>query len=77
MKLIFPNGERAPIVLEEGVARVGSSAESTIVVAAPGASLLMSSVMMTLPSGVICGFTLSDRLALRNDTLVAPEDVAC
>ena len=40
MKLIFPNGERAPIVLEEGVARVGSSAESTIVVAAPGVAAL-------------------------------------
>ena len=36
MKLIFPNGERAPIVLEEGVARVGSSADATIVVKAPG-----------------------------------------
>ena len=32
---------------------------------------------MTLPSGVICGFTLSARLALRNDTAVAPEEVAC
>ncbi|HEY6985778.1 MAG TPA: FHA domain-containing protein [Rhodanobacteraceae bacterium] len=36
MKLIFPNGEHAPIVLEEGVARVGSSADSTIVVTGPG-----------------------------------------
>ena len=33
--------------------------------------------MMTLPSGVICGFTFSDRFALRNDTLVAPLEVAC
>src|SRR6266478_7713689 len=30
-----------------------------------------------LPSGVICGFTLSARLALRKDTEVAPEEVAC
>src|SRR5262245_42161169 len=37
----------------------------------------MSRVMMMLPSGVICGFTLSDRLALRNDIAVAPLDVAC
>src|SRR6185295_6626762 len=44
---------------------------------APGASLFTSSVMMMLPSGVICGLTFSDRLALRNDTDVAPEDVAC
>src|SRR6266850_568442 len=45
-------------------------------VAAPGASLLTSSVMEMLPSGVICGFTLSARLALRNETAVAPEEVA-
>ena len=32
---------------------------------------------MTLPSGVICGFTLSARLALRKLTDVAPEEVAC
>ena len=31
---------------------------------------------MTLPSGVICGVTSSFRLALRNDTAVAPLDVA-
>src|SRR2546426_7675934 len=43
-------------------------------VVAPGWSLLTSSVMMMLPSGVICGFTLRARLALRNDTEVAPEE---
>jgi pSer/pThr/pTyr-binding forkhead associated (FHA) protein len=31
MKLIFPNGEHAPIALDEGVARVGSAADCTIV----------------------------------------------
>jgi hypothetical protein len=47
------------------------------VVVAPGESLLTSSVMMTLPSGVICGFTFRARLALRNDTDVAPDELAC
>jgi hypothetical protein len=42
-----------------------------------GVSLLTSSFIVTLPSGVICGFTFSDRLALRKETLVAPELVAC
>jgi hypothetical protein len=46
-------------------------------VVAPGESLFTSSVMMTLPSGVICGFTLSARVALRNDTAVAPDELAC
>ena len=31
MKLIFPNGEHTPIALEEGVARVGSAADCSIV----------------------------------------------
>ena len=33
--------------------------------------------MMTLPSGVICGLTRSESVALRNATLVAPLEVAC
>jgi pSer/pThr/pTyr-binding forkhead associated (FHA) protein len=36
MKLIFPNGEHAPITLEEGVMRVGTAADCAIVLAAPG-----------------------------------------
>lgn len=36
MKLIFPNGEHAPVALEEGVARVGSAADCLIVLTAPG-----------------------------------------
>ena len=36
MKLIFPNGEHATATLEEGVARVGSASDCTIVLAAPG-----------------------------------------
>lgn len=36
MKLIFPNGEHTPIALEEGVARVGSAADCSIVLTAPG-----------------------------------------
>jgi pSer/pThr/pTyr-binding forkhead associated (FHA) protein len=36
MKLIFPNGEHATATLEEGVARVGTASDCTIVLAAPG-----------------------------------------
>jgi pSer/pThr/pTyr-binding forkhead associated (FHA) protein len=36
MKLIFPNGEHAPIALDEGVARVGSAADCTIVLNGAG-----------------------------------------
>jgi pSer/pThr/pTyr-binding forkhead associated (FHA) protein len=36
MKLIFPNGEHAPIALDEGVARVGSAADCTIVLNVAG-----------------------------------------
>jgi len=36
MKLIFPNGEHAPIALDEGVARVGSAADCTIVLTVAG-----------------------------------------
>jgi pSer/pThr/pTyr-binding forkhead associated (FHA) protein len=36
MKLIFPNGEHAPVALDEGVARVGSAADCTIVLSAAG-----------------------------------------
>ena len=44
-------------------------------VSCPTASRLMSTSRITLPSGVICGVTSSRRLALRNDTAVAPLDV--
>jgi pSer/pThr/pTyr-binding forkhead associated (FHA) protein len=36
MKLIFPNGEHEPIALEEGLMRIGSAADSTIVLTAAG-----------------------------------------
>ncbi|HJT99501.1 MAG TPA: FHA domain-containing protein [Rhodanobacteraceae bacterium] len=36
MKLIFPNGEHAPIALGEGVARVGAAADCKIVLAVAG-----------------------------------------
>ena len=46
-------------------------------VSSPRESLFTSRLSITRPSGVICGLTRSARLALRNDTLVAPELVAC
>jgi pSer/pThr/pTyr-binding forkhead associated (FHA) protein len=36
MKLIFPNGEHAPIALDEGVTRVGSAADCTLVLNVAG-----------------------------------------
>ncbi|HVT32372.1 MAG TPA: FHA domain-containing protein [Rhodanobacteraceae bacterium] len=36
MKLIFPNGEHEPIALEEGVMRVGSAVDCTVVLTAAG-----------------------------------------
>jgi len=36
MKLIFPNGEHTPIALEEGVARVGTAADCSIVLNVAG-----------------------------------------
>jgi len=36
MKLVFPNGEHAPVILAQGVTRLGSDPESTIVLARPG-----------------------------------------
>ncbi|HEV7489749.1 MAG TPA: FHA domain-containing protein, partial [Rhodanobacteraceae bacterium] len=36
MKLIFPNGEHAPVALDEGVTRVGSAADCSLVLTAPG-----------------------------------------
>jgi pSer/pThr/pTyr-binding forkhead associated (FHA) protein len=36
MKLIFPNGEHGPVALEEGVMRVGSAVDCTIVLTAAG-----------------------------------------
>ena len=36
MKLIFPNGEHAPVTLDEGIARVGAAADGTIVLTVPG-----------------------------------------
>jgi len=36
MKLIFPNGEHAPVTLDEGVMRVGSAADSTLVLNVAG-----------------------------------------
>ena len=36
MKLIFPNGEHAPAMPEEGVARVGTASDCAIVLSAPG-----------------------------------------
>jgi len=36
MKLVFPNGEHAPVILAMGVTRLGSDPDSTIVLARPG-----------------------------------------
>ena len=36
MKLIFANGEHAPVALDEGVMRVGSDADCALVLAMPG-----------------------------------------
>lgn len=36
MKLVFPNGEHAPVILTQGVTRLGSDPESTIVLNRPG-----------------------------------------
>jgi pSer/pThr/pTyr-binding forkhead associated (FHA) protein len=36
MKLIFPNGEHAPVVLDEGITRVGSAPDSTLVLNVAG-----------------------------------------
>jgi len=36
MKLIFPNGEHAPVALDDGVMRVGSAADSTLVLNVAG-----------------------------------------
>jgi len=50
MKLIFPNGEHAPVTLEEGVARVGSAPDCTIVLTAPAAtSVTVSSISQDNP----------------------------
>jgi pSer/pThr/pTyr-binding forkhead associated (FHA) protein len=39
MKLIFPNGEHEPVVLDEGVMRVGSASDCTLVLSGPGVAL--------------------------------------
>src|SRR5438876_792998 len=36
MKLLFPNGEHAEVVLESGWTRVGSKADSDVLLVAPG-----------------------------------------
>ena len=36
MKLLFPNGEHAPVELKDGVTRVGSAATADIALVAPG-----------------------------------------
>jgi pSer/pThr/pTyr-binding forkhead associated (FHA) protein len=39
MKLIFPNGEHEPVVLDEGVMRVGSASDCTLVLSGAGVAL--------------------------------------
>src|SRR6266850_2945057 len=53
------------------------SIDGPALVLAPTLSLLTCNFMMMLSLGVICGFTFRLRVALRNDTLVAPLLVAC
>ena len=36
MKLLFPNGEHAPVDLKDGLIRIGSAAASDVLIAAPG-----------------------------------------
>jgi pSer/pThr/pTyr-binding forkhead associated (FHA) protein len=36
MKLLFPNGEHAPVEIKDGVTKVGSGAASDVLIAAPG-----------------------------------------
>lgn len=39
MKLIFPNGEHEPVTLGEGITAIGTAAECSVVLAAPGIAL--------------------------------------
>ena len=39
MKLIFPNGEHEPVVLDDGIMRVGSASDCTLVLSGPGVAL--------------------------------------
>jgi pSer/pThr/pTyr-binding forkhead associated (FHA) protein len=53
MKLLFPNGEHAPIELKEGVTRVGSGAGNDLTIVAPGIAHLHCEIESRGDGGVV------------------------
>lgn len=53
MKLLFPNGEHAPIELKEGVTRVGSGAGNDLTIVAPGIAHLHCEIECRAEGGVV------------------------
>jgi pSer/pThr/pTyr-binding forkhead associated (FHA) protein len=88
MKLIFPNGEHAPVTLEEGVARVGSAADCSIVLTAPGvaahhceietrgAQTTLRSLDSTAPT-VLNGRQITQEMPLKPGDLVLFGRIGC
>lgn len=76
MKLVFPNGEHAQVLLSHGVNRIGSGAEGAVVLAEPGISPMHCEIHVTstganlqVPAGggavTVNGKPVADIMALR------------
>jgi len=53
MKLIFPNGEHAPVALDEGVTRIGTGPDCTLVLAMPGVARHHCEIEVRLGQAVV------------------------
>jgi len=53
MKLIFPNGEHAPVALDEGVTRIGTAPDCTLVLAMPGVARHHCEIEVRLGQAVV------------------------
>jgi len=88
MKLIFANGEHAPVALDEGVMRVGSDADCALVLAMPGVArhhseievrggqVFVRSIDATAPT-VVNGRQITQETALKPGDLVLFGRVGC
>lgn len=76
MKLVFPNGEHAQVLLSHGVNRIGSAAEGAVVLSEPGIAPLHCEIHVTgtganlqVPAGggavTVNGKPVADIMALR------------
>lgn len=75
MKLLFPNGEHAPVELESGRAVLGSASEADIVLHAPGIAPNHARLEVKGSSGTITAANPDNEITVNGKAVSGPVDV--